>query len=368
MKKKILFIIWSYTYGGGAEALLTMIVNNLNPQKYEISIIEYHHAEFKVEPVNKNIRVLPPIDAVDTPEKYSKTYQLYNTPEVLIDAYIKGDYDLYVSFNYQIPTFLLPKGTKNISWIHTSVYDLVDEKVLRERKRQDIAFEKVKKIVAISDITDQSLKELFPNHIEKIVKIYNGIDIDNVKKKSLEKTDIQMEHPAIAFVGRMEERKKPVRLIPILKLVHESGVKAHLYYLGEGILRDRVSECADRYGLSEFVHLLGYQQNPFPIMKQCDVTCLLSEQEGFSISLMESVTLDVPFIATEIGGARELSNGQRCGCIIHTDEEAAKAIRNWIETDKGEIEIECQRSIKKFELKHYIEQIEALFDSVIEGE
>lgn len=66
-----------------------MIVNNLNPQKYEISIIEYQHAEFKVEPVNKNIRVLPPIDAVDTPEKYSKTYQLYNTPEVLIDTYIK---------------------------------------------------------------------------------------------------------------------------------------------------------------------------------------------------------------------------------------------------------------------------------------
>ncbi len=45
MKKKILFIIWSFSYGGGAEALLTMIVNHLDPQKYEIGILEYYHAE-----------------------------------------------------------------------------------------------------------------------------------------------------------------------------------------------------------------------------------------------------------------------------------------------------------------------------------
>ena len=47
MKKKILFIIWSYTFGGGAESLLTSIVNHLNPEKYEISVIEYHHEGIK---------------------------------------------------------------------------------------------------------------------------------------------------------------------------------------------------------------------------------------------------------------------------------------------------------------------------------
>ena len=30
MKKKILFIIWSFTYGGGAEKILANIVNNMN--------------------------------------------------------------------------------------------------------------------------------------------------------------------------------------------------------------------------------------------------------------------------------------------------------------------------------------------------
>ena len=40
---KILFLIFSYSMGGGAEALLTSIVNNLNPQKYDISIREIYH-------------------------------------------------------------------------------------------------------------------------------------------------------------------------------------------------------------------------------------------------------------------------------------------------------------------------------------
>ena len=76
MKKKILFIIWSYTYGGGAEALLTSIVNHLNPEKYDISIIEYEHADYKVEPVNENIHILPPIEAVETPDRQKKGYQV----------------------------------------------------------------------------------------------------------------------------------------------------------------------------------------------------------------------------------------------------------------------------------------------------
>ena len=47
MKKKVLFIIWSYSYGGGAERILTNIVNNLDPSKYEIDILEYVYAGIK---------------------------------------------------------------------------------------------------------------------------------------------------------------------------------------------------------------------------------------------------------------------------------------------------------------------------------
>lgn len=365
MKKKILFIIWSYTYGGGAEALLTTIVNHLNSDKYDISIIEYEHAETKVEEVNDNIHVLPYMQAVPTEEKYSKTYQLYHMPELLINTYIKKGYDLYISFNYLIPTFLLPEGTKNISWIHGDVYNLADEKFLREKTRQNKAFYKVEKIVAISDLTKQSLEDIFPEHKDKFVKIYNGLDIDKVRRKSMEGTDVQISNPAAVFIGRLEKGKNPLRLINILRLVHDKGINLHLYYLGEGNLKTDIYELACKNNLVEFVHLLGYHQNPFPIIKQCDVTCLLSRQEGFSMSLLESIALNVPFVATKVGGALELSNKQRCGRIIKSDKEAVDAICSLLSKNKKDIQRMCKESIQRFNLDKYIAQIEGLIDSVI---
>lgn len=323
---KILFIIWSYTYGGGAESLLTTIVNHLNPEKYDISIIEYEHAETKIEPVNSNIHVLPYIRAVETLEHYSKTYQLYNTPDTLINAYIKKDYDIYVSFNYLIPTFLLPKGTRNIAWIHSDVYDLAEGKMQRERKRQNAAFDNVRKIVAISDNTERSIRELFPGHTEKIVKIYNGVDARKIKEKSLEDTEIRVEGPAIAFVGRLEKRKAPARLVNVLKFVHEKEILAHLYFIGQGEEQKTIIQKAEECGLTEFVHLLGYQQNPFPIIKQCTIVCLLSKSEGFSMCLLEGIVLGKMFVASPVGGAKELSDHQKCGRIVETDSQAAGAV------------------------------------------
>lgn len=366
-KKKILFIIWSYTYGGGAESLLTTIVNHLNRDKYDVSIIEYHHADIKTEPVNDNIHVLPPMEAVDTGEKHSKTYQLYHTPQVLINAYIKRDYDLYVSFNYQIPTFLLPEDTKNIAWIHSDVYDLAEEALLRERNRQDIAFCKVKKIVAISDNTEQSIRDLFPAHSHKLVKIYNGVDVDRVRAKALEHAMITVKEPAIAFVGRLEARKAPARLVQVLKSVHERGIFAHLYYIGEGDEREVIEQRAVQEKLTGYVHMAGYQANPLPILRQCRVTCLLSKTEGFSMCLLESVALGIPFVATRVGGAKELSNGGTCGRLVDTDEQAAEAIGRLLNTGKEEMENLCRLSVKRFELNHYIRQIEDLFDEVIDG-
>lgn len=72
MKKKVLFIIRSFSTGGGAQSLLTRIVNNLNQDKYEISIIEILHNDMKTENVRPEITVLPYIMRADDPERKEK--------------------------------------------------------------------------------------------------------------------------------------------------------------------------------------------------------------------------------------------------------------------------------------------------------
>lgn len=363
--KKILFIIWSHSFGGGAEALLTTIVNHLNPEKYRIGIIEICHAGVKDEPVNPGITIYDPVTFEGDAEYNKKILYICREPDRVIRKYIPPGYDLYVSFNYQLPSFLLPKGERCIAWIHTSVYDLAEEGMEAYRMLQDAAFEKAARIVSISDITTRSIRELFPGHSDKVVEIYNSADINAVRKRAEGFSGIRLEHPSIISVGRLDDRKNPMRMIEIFRRLSEKNHSVHLYFLGQGELESQAREKAGEYGLHENVHMLGYIENPFPILRQADVCCMASKAEGFPMSLLESIALHVPFASTEVGGAGILANGGKCGRIYSTDEEAVKHIFDLLNTPKELIAEECEKSISRFDLGTYIGKIENLFDEVL---
>lgn len=362
---RLFFIINSFSMGGGAEALLTQIVNNLNAQKYEIGIMEIIHGKVKNEPVNDNIKIYPYYTLADAPDRKERMYYVYHEWNKVIKKYIPQDYDIYISFNYLKPTFLLPEGKKCISWIHGDVYNLLNEDKIEERYLQNLAFKKVDKIVTISDITMWSVRELFPEHKDKILMICNGIDTKKIYEKSKENTDLKLQHPAILSIGRLDENKNPVRLFNIYKMLNKKMPSAHLYYLGYGKMSDDIERLSNENNLSDKVHLLGYYDNPFPIIKQCDAVGMFSKSEGFPLALLEAVTLGKPFVSSVIGGAKILSGEYNCGEVVETDKEAVEKFEELLNGDRDKQKEKCAKTIKRFELKEYIRRIEDLFDSMI---
>ena len=57
---KILFLTYTHSKGGGGEAVLTTLVNNLH-KTWQIDILEVIHFDVKEEPINQNIKLLPPL-------------------------------------------------------------------------------------------------------------------------------------------------------------------------------------------------------------------------------------------------------------------------------------------------------------------
>lgn len=370
MKKRILFIIGSFSTGGGAQSLLTRIANNLSMDKYEVSIIEIIHKDIKTEDTKPEIKILPYIMCADDSAYKEKMYHVYHNPGQVFDEFIGNHYDLYVAFTYMRPILLLPEGQRCISWMHGDIYNLLENrgKIPENRRLENEALYKVKKIISASDHTTQSVIDVHPDHREKLITIYNGIDIEEIRRKAGLSTDICLKFPSMLFIGRLEENKRPLRLLDILEKVHKKNPKVHLYFMGWGVQEEEVRTQIQLRGLEAFAHLLGYQDNPFPVIAQCDVVCLLSKSEGFPMCLLESVALDKPFIATDIGGAKTLSNHQTCGKIIETDQEAADAVIEFMEMDKAEIQNRCRESIVRFDFDKYIAQIEAVFDEVLSDE
>lgn len=68
-------------------------------------------------------------------------------------------------------------------------------------------------------------------------------------------------------------------------------------------LKKRVKE----YGIEDYVHFLGYQKNPYQYLSQTKVLLSMSKQEGFPGVYVEALSLGLPFISTDVGGAEELS-------------------------------------------------------------
>lgn len=357
---KLFFIINSFSMGGGAESLLTTIVNNLNQRKFQIGIMEIIHSDKKVEPINDNIKLFPYYVKENDPLRKQKMYYVYHEWDKVINEYIPNDYDIYISFNYLKPTFLLPKNKLSIAWIHSDLYNLCEETMHEEKELQRKAFKYVNRIIAISDYTKQSILDIYPEYEYKMRLIYNGLDEKLIIEKSKEPTDVKLNQKSILAIGRLDNRKNPIRLLEVFEKFHKRNSEVHLYYLGYGVLEDVLRKSVNEKSLDNFVHFLGYYDNPFPIIAQCKVVAMLSKSEGFPMSLLEAVTLGKPFVSTNIGGAKTLSNNETCGKIIDTDDEAVEALNMLLDADENMISQLCMKSITRFRLKPYIEQIEKL--------
>lgn len=365
--KKILFIINCFSLGGGAEALLTTIVNNLNPEKYEISIIEFVHYSVKTEEVNSNIKVLPYIvNGEDTEERRHQKYLLFHDTDNYISAHIPEGYDIYVGFNYLAPAYLLPPGKNNVLWIHGDVYNCLQEPMLiEEHDQQNRMYDKAKKIIVISDRTEKSVLDVFPDQKDKLIKIYNGIDTQKVRRLSEEDTAIYVIRPAIAVVGRLDKNKNPLRAVRILKQLHDRKCRCHMYFIGDGELREDVKALSKEEGLEAYVHLTGYIKNPFPVMKKCDCTLMTSRSEGFQMSLLESLTLGIPFISTNVGASALLANKENKSAVFEADDDAVRYIyERLFEADKNDVAGKCLNTARAYDIKRYIDKLEHVFDSI----
>lgn len=363
MRKKILFVIWSYSYGGGAEKVLTNLVNNLSPEKYEIDILEYFHIGIKIEPTRKDVKILKPIinDLKDHHLKKRIIEKLvYKYPKLLRKLFNNKKYDVEIAFNYQIPSFLLDysANTCTICWTHGDVYDLKEKAFYRMLQNKSYNFTST--IVAISNFTKKSVIELFPDVADKVVKIENGFNFEDIIEQSTVESSYKFNKQTICFVGRLESGKNPIQLLEVLKIVLDLGLDIDLAYIGQGDLEAELKKKTKDLDLNNNVKFLGFHSNPLPLIKQCKLLIMMSKAEGFPTVFVEGLTLGVPFISTNVGGVEELSNNGKCGKIIDSVSECAYAIIEILKNKKlyhqmsenGKIHIKnysVNNQIKKFE-------------------
>lgn len=164
-------------------------------------------------------------------------------------------------------------------------------------------------IAQSKDMADDLIK-IWGIKEQKINLINNPIDIENVIKCSKEPTNFSLEKNNnkinLAAIGRLNHQKGYDILIQRMNEL-KPNIPFNLYIIGEGELRPFIEQEIKKLGIESNIHLLGYQKNPYSILKKMDGIILSSRHEGFPNVLLEANALGKPIFTNKCpGGINEI--------------------------------------------------------------
>ena len=225
-------------------------------------------------------------------------------------------------------------------------------------------YRRFKTIVCVSESVKHAFEKKFftaPN-----VRIqYNPVDEAEIEKLSNE--TVELARPAegilLGTIGRLEEQKGYLRLVKAAAEVKKKGYAFTIWIIGQGSLQDEIEQDIEKYHLEEKIRLLGFQENPYKYLKQCDAFICSSYAEGFSTAATESLLLEKPIFTVECAGMRELFGEEACGEIVpNTDVSLEMLLENVV---SGEYAFETYKAglrarKRAFTLDQRMREIEAL--------
>lgn len=186
----------------------------------------------------------------------------------------------------------------------------------------------VKKIITVSTENQQTLKQLYPKHQEKIAVIHNGIDFTwwNSQLLSFNKLDrktikeelfhAKEDTLIITTIAALHERKGINYAIDALKPLTEQYPNIKLVIIGNGPEKENLQKQINKLKLTSNAILLGKQSNIPYLLKSSDIFLLPSKREAFGLVNLEAMFCGLPVVASKVGGIPEIIAHKKTGILV----------------------------------------------------
>jgi glycosyltransferase involved in cell wall biosynthesis len=145
--------------------------------------------------------------------------------------------------------------------------------------------------------------------------VYQGID-DKLfhpgdRAEARRRLGIQGDGPVLLFVGNLQPVKGLEVMVAACKQLRVRGQDFRLYLVGDGPCRESLISMVNSMGLENHISVRGavVQRELGDWYRAADLTVMSSHSEGIPNVLRESVACGTPFVATCVGGIREIADG-----------------------------------------------------------
>ena len=322
---KILFLIHDLGQGG-AEKVLVNLVNNMDPEKFDISVTALFGGGVNEQFLKPHIRY-----RAIYPKAFPGNSHVMKllTPKQLHKLYVKEHYDIEVAY-LEGPASRIISGctdpnTKTVCWVHCTMKSeqefAVGFRSFAEARRSYANFDRQ---VFVSRDVLTAFAALCPEGTKTVC--YNTNETAQMLEKACEEVPndlFRREEFHLIGTGKLVRVKGFDRLARIHKRLREEGYPVHTWILGIGEEEQKLRAFARENGIENTFTLLGYQTNPYKYVSKCDLFVCSSHSEGFSTAATEALIVGTPVCTTDVSGMREMLGGHNeWGIVTKNDEES----------------------------------------------
>lgn len=399
--KKIIFGITGLTLGG-AERVLVDIANKL-VLKYDVTIFTIYAGGELEKELDQRVHIISLFDfKYNSMGKFKKRIipiRVLLEKKKIFKKYVEnGGYSTQIAFLEGPITRIFSvkdKKSTKIAWIHNDISKVFGKgpksrlKRLIDRNIYEkfdtlvfVSMDNLDKFNKIYDDMDLPHEKVINNYIdsERILKLAEEemseedeklLKVDKVNNVNEANKNNQVDRtsnfdksnnanfiagPTILQVSRLVSQKAIDRLIKVHSKLIKQGYNHRIFVVGDGPLKEKLEKQIQEENVESSFKLLGARENPYPLVKEADFFCLLSNFEGYPMVVEEAKILNKFILATNTATREALIDYASKSYIVSNNEEGVEealkfAIKNYRQKNKqnNQYAYENNRIIDKIE-------------------
>lgn len=246
-----------------------------------------------------------------------------------------------------------------VSHIHNNAYDS------RAISLKSIAYLKATAKARHIFWVSQSAFEGYAFHkllVRKSSVLYNMINAERLREKA--DSDTNHYHYDVVFLGSLIYPKNPHKLIDVCSNLISMKSDVRVAVIGTGNMEQEIVGLAEQKGLSDNIAFLGFQNNPYKIVKDAKCMVMTSRWEGTPMCALEAMALGVPMVATPVDGLKKLIVDGENGFLCEDDSTFAQHVFNIVTNENLHKKLSDNQIIKSNclnNLKRYYEQVNRIY-------
>jgi glycosyltransferase involved in cell wall biosynthesis len=362
--------------GGGPEKTILLGATRSDPARVAVTVCYIRDARDHVFAIGERARALD-VDYVEPVERGSFDPRIMTELTALIAS--RG-IDIIHAHDYKtdVLTWFLARRTGAIplSTAHGWSGHSVRERWLYYPLDKWLLARYPRVIAVSSDVRGELLR--YGARDDRVTVVLNGIDAEQFRRDPARSLVVRhafgltSEEIAVVAVGRLEPEKRFDLLLRAFAPLAARRPELKLFIAGDGSSRQMLEAERERLGLGCASRLLGHVADPADVYQAADVFVQSADNEGTPNAVLEAMAFEVPIVATDAGGTRELIRHGEDGLVVpRGDERALSAAIGSVMTDRAAARYRAESARARVEsdlaFKTRVRRVDAIYEELVDA-